>query len=139
MPPRKPSSPEPYPINPQCAATMATITERLTALAETQAHTTETIFGNTKPGLKADTAENTRAIASLTKLVEAIAEAHKQEQEARLRDAQAYARTLEDAEKRHKRDRRNFWFGILAAAIIAVITIVQDVATQAALNRMLAK
>jgi hypothetical protein len=87
---------------------MARIDERQTQMADVLEKITECLYGNGKPGLKADLEEVTRKVAD----VEAL---HQTEKEARLKTEQDHA----DAKQAEVGEWRKFRWGIVAAVAMA--------------------
>lgn len=119
-------------ILPECAANLATLSERLLQVAETQDHIAEMVYGNGKVGLKDQTEANSRDIAALTKLIADMAKAREVEAAAHQKEIKE---RQHDAEQR-KGDIRKWWLGIAAAAILALIAVAQNVAIAAALSNL---
>jgi hypothetical protein len=90
------------------AEQMARIDERQTQMADVLEKITECMYGNGKPGLKADLEEVTRKVAD----VEAL---HQTEKEARLKTEQDH----DEAKKAEVSEWRKFKWGILAAVVMA--------------------
>jgi hypothetical protein len=117
--------PEPYPINPVCAANLATITANLLQVTKTNERMVEKIEGNGKIGLEDQTTANTRDITNLTVMIKDMIADRKEGQKAKEVDTQ-----------QRKSEIWKWWLGIAAAAVIAVISLLQSVATFAALNNL---
>jgi hypothetical protein len=150
MPPRKPIS---HNILPECAANQATFLEQMRQTTEIQQQLIKEVFGNGKIGLRQVGTKNTEDIQEIltslrgeneirkeeTKVrqAETIAravETQVREAETEVRKAETEQRVLEQSKR--KDDIRKWWLGVAAAIIIAIIAIMQDVATQAALARL---
>ena len=89
---------------------MARIDDRQTQMADVLEKITECMYGNGKPGLKADLEEVTRKVAD----VEAL---HQAEKEARLKTEQDTA----DAKKAEVSEWRKFRWGIITSFVTTLI------------------
>lgn len=124
MPPTKKT----YDVNPDCLVTMTKITERMNVIVADQKEISNLIYGNGKVGLKDQTAENTRDIIDITKVLKDVNDTKKLEEERK-----------ESEEKDRRKANRTWWLAIATAIIIAAISIFQDVTTQIALSKLLLK
>ena len=95
------------------AEQMARIDERQTQMADVLEKITECLYGNGKPGLKADLEELTRKVAD----VEAL---HQTEKERRLKTEQDHA----DAKNAEVSEWRKFRWGIIATFVTMLIDLV---------------
>jgi hypothetical protein len=132
MPPRKqrnPSmqstAPEPYPINPVCAANIATITANLLQVTKSLERVKETVFGNGKIGLDEQTKENTRIIQDILTTMKTITTAHAEESRLHTQKLEEQAAALE----RTNKERRTNILQWRIAIAIAIITALSAVAT----------
>lgn len=119
-------------ILPECAERLATITERLLQTTQIQAHIAETVFGNGKIGLKDQTEDNTRDITTLTSLMNQANRVREEETATRKRETEERMREV----AQRKSDTTKWWLGIVAAIIIAFISIIQSVAVSTALSNL---
>jgi hypothetical protein len=124
MPPTKKT----YEVNPDCLVTMTKITEGMKVVVANQKEISELIYGNGRVGLKEQTAENTRDIIDITKLLSEVNETKKLEEERKAEE-----------DKDRKKTSKTWWLAIAMAIIVAAISIFQDVTTQIALTKLLSK
>ena len=117
-----------YEVNPDCLVTMTQITEQMKVVVADQKEISNLIYGNGKVGLKEQTAENTRDIIDITKLLSEVNETKKLEEK----------RNAEE-DKDRKKASRTWWLAVAMAIIVAAISIFQDVTTQIALTKLLSK
>ena len=128
MTPRKPPM---HDILPECARDMATITQQLKEVTKDQLQMAETIYGNSKIGLREQTEANIRDIASNTKMIAEMIEIRKLETIAR--EAETKARQAETLQREaetevRKNDARKWWRGQAASVITTILAVIQGVA-----------
>ena len=96
-----------HPVLPECAAGFATITGVLDRLVKDQAKITETIFGNSKPGLKDTVEDNSRLIG---------------EYGAAVKEDRA---NIKKKEEERKSDSRKWWLGVFLALFTSILSAIQ--------------
>lgn len=116
-------------ILPECAANQATMAEQVRGITSDLAHIAETIYGNSKPGLKETLETNTRDITEVAKILKEINESRKEESEMRLKEVQI----RKDEIKERKGNALKWWLGLMTAIIMAGVAIARDISTQAIL------
>ena len=127
--------PHPPYMLPECATLLATLVEQMKNVSADLREVSSIIYGNGHTGLKFQAEENKRNIAEILKILSEIG--LQRQEELRVRSEEISHRVT-FAEER-KKDVRKWWLGIAAAAIVAIIAIVQDIATQAALMKLINK
>lgn len=117
-----------YEVNPDCLVVMTQLTEQMKVVVADQKEISNLIYGNGKVGLKDQTAENTRDIVDITKMMKEYNDVKVEETKQKIAD-----------DKDRKKTNRAWWLAIGMAIIVAAISIFQDVTTQIALTKLLSK
>lgn len=108
-------------INPDCAATFATLEQQMVQVSKIQAWVVETLRGNGRPGLIQD--HNALALA-----VHELTEAHKLEVQTREKEA-------------HERrtDNRKWWLGLATLLITSILAVMQTITIAITLSKLAVK
>jgi len=160
MPPKKLSpiiEEHPSTMLPTCASYFATLSVNMAQVTKDQAHIAEKIWGNGKTGMDEQLSENTRAITSILSALDKAARVReleaqtlaterkvtleRQEEEAKEKINKEEQLEQEKLEKEAERnaDIKKWWLGIGAAILLAIIAIIRDYTTQAAIMTLLKK
>ncbi len=157
MPPQVKTQVHPTYMLPECASSLAVLATQMAQVTKDQIRISETIWGNGKEGMDEKINENARAIQEIVKafresssiretennlLIEerkALAIRYQNELVSKISKDELDKKEREERELERKRDIKKWWLGIAAAIIVAVISIMQTVTTQAALLRLVQK